>query len=203
MSSAQTDQLSRHFGLSVPAQGGDPDVGTRPRQTQPGETQPGEDPARRDPACQSAGQTQRGEAQAGAQRGEAQRGEASRTRNGSSGPRSGGCRHRDAGVGTGAAAQVRGRRAGRAGGPRLPRGVLRSSACRSRRRSGSAGSSRRQSRRSSCTRSVPSSARRQCRSSGSAWWREGGRRPDAPRRDPQGAGQVEGDEGRRPQVTKS
>jgi stress response protein YsnF/sporulation protein YlmC with PRC-barrel domain len=66
MSSAQTDQLSRHFGLSVPAQGGDPDAGTRPRQTQPGETQRGEAQA----------ETQRGEAQAGAQRGEAQRGEA-------------------------------------------------------------------------------------------------------------------------------
>jgi stress response protein YsnF/sporulation protein YlmC with PRC-barrel domain len=71
MSSAQTDQLSRHFGLSVPAQGGDPDAGTRPRQTQPGETRPGETQR-----GQSQAETQRGEAQAEAQRGEAQRGEA-------------------------------------------------------------------------------------------------------------------------------
>jgi stress response protein YsnF/sporulation protein YlmC with PRC-barrel domain len=69
MSSAQTDQLSRHFGLSVPAQGGDPDAGTRPRQTQPGETRPGET---------RPGETQRGQSQAETQRGEAQRGEAQR-----------------------------------------------------------------------------------------------------------------------------
>jgi stress response protein YsnF/sporulation protein YlmC with PRC-barrel domain len=67
MSSAQTDQLSRHFGLSVPAQGGDPDAGTRPRQTQPGVTRPGETQR-----GQSQTEAQRGEAQAGAQRGEAQ-----------------------------------------------------------------------------------------------------------------------------------
>jgi len=78
MSSAQTDQLSRHFGLSVPAQGGDPDVGTRPRQTQPGETQPGETRPGETQRGQSQAETQRGEAQAGAQRGEAQRGEAQR-----------------------------------------------------------------------------------------------------------------------------
>src|SRR3984893_18922019 len=39
MSAAQTDQLSRHFGLSVPAQGGDPDAATRPGQARPGEAQ--------------------------------------------------------------------------------------------------------------------------------------------------------------------
>ena len=70
MSSAQTDQLSRHFGLSVPAQGGDPDAGTRPRQAQPGETRPGETER-----GQSQAETQRGEAQAETQRGETQRGE--------------------------------------------------------------------------------------------------------------------------------
>ena len=66
MSSAQTDQLSRHFGLSVPAQGGDPDAGTRPSQTRPGETRPGET---------RPGETRRGQSQAEAQRGEGQRGQ--------------------------------------------------------------------------------------------------------------------------------
>src|SRR5260370_2479646 len=76
MSSAQTDQLSRHFGLSVPAQGGDPDAGTRPRQTQAGETQPGET----QPGETQAGATRRAEApaetQAETQHGETQRGAA-------------------------------------------------------------------------------------------------------------------------------
>jgi stress response protein YsnF len=62
MSAAQTDQLSRHFGLSVPAQGGDPDAATRPGQARPGETQRG----------QTQAEAQRGQAQAEAQRGEAQ-----------------------------------------------------------------------------------------------------------------------------------
>jgi stress response protein YsnF/sporulation protein YlmC with PRC-barrel domain len=65
MSSAQTDQLSRHFGLSVPAQGGDPDVGTRPRQAQPGETRPGETERGRSQAETQQAETQRGEAQRG------------------------------------------------------------------------------------------------------------------------------------------
>jgi stress response protein YsnF/sporulation protein YlmC with PRC-barrel domain len=65
MSSAQTDQLSRHFGLSVPAQGGDPDAGTRPRQTQPGETRPGETERGRSQAETQQAETQRGEAQRG------------------------------------------------------------------------------------------------------------------------------------------
>jgi uncharacterized protein (TIGR02271 family) len=61
----QTEQLNRHFGLTVPAQGGQRDVGT-----QRGDAQPGQ--ARR-------GEAQRGEAQRGeAQRGEAQRGEPAR-----------------------------------------------------------------------------------------------------------------------------
>jgi uncharacterized protein (TIGR02271 family) len=59
ISLAQTEQLNRHFGLTVPAQGGQRDVGT-----QRGDTR--------------SGQTQRGDAQLGqAQRGEAYRGEQS------------------------------------------------------------------------------------------------------------------------------
>jgi stress response protein YsnF/sporulation protein YlmC with PRC-barrel domain len=77
MSAAQTDQLSRHFGLSVPAQGGDPDAGTRSRQTQPGETRPGETrPGETRPGETRPGETRPGETQAETQRGEAQRGAA-------------------------------------------------------------------------------------------------------------------------------
>ena len=81
MSVAQTEELNRHYGVTVPAQGGPPDAGppdagrgedvpggptrgeTQPGETQPGETQPGET---------QPGETQRGETQ----RGEARRGEA-------------------------------------------------------------------------------------------------------------------------------
>src|SRR5260370_21449561 len=79
MSSAQTEQLSRHFGLSVPAQGGDPDAGTRPIQTRPGETRPSDTQRGQSQAEAQRGEaqaeTQRGQSQAGTQRGEAQRGE--------------------------------------------------------------------------------------------------------------------------------
>jgi uncharacterized protein (TIGR02271 family) len=48
ISLAQTEQLNRHFGLTVPAQGGQPDVGTQRGQAQPGQARPG--PAQPGPA---------------------------------------------------------------------------------------------------------------------------------------------------------
>lgn len=79
ISAAQTDQLRRHFGLTVPAQGGPPDVGP-PAGTQPGEVQGGEAQraeARRGQARQ--GEPMRGDAPGeGAERGQTTRGEGQR-----------------------------------------------------------------------------------------------------------------------------
>ncbi len=95
MSAAQTEQLRRHFGLTVPAQGGQPDVttppgeaqrgGAQPGGAQPGGAQPGgaqrggAQPGGTQPGGAQPGGAQRGGTQrGGAQRGEAQRGEAQR-----------------------------------------------------------------------------------------------------------------------------
>jgi stress response protein YsnF/sporulation protein YlmC with PRC-barrel domain len=79
ISAAQTDQLRRHFGLTVPAQGGPPDVGP-PAGTQPGEVQGSEaqrEEARRGQARQ--GEAVRGQAPGeGAERGQTTLGEGQR-----------------------------------------------------------------------------------------------------------------------------
>jgi uncharacterized protein (TIGR02271 family) len=75
ISLAQTEQLNRHFGLTVPAQGGQPRAGTQRGEAQRPEAQRAE--AQR-PEAQR-GEAQRPEAQRGeAQRAEAQRAEAQR-----------------------------------------------------------------------------------------------------------------------------
>jgi uncharacterized protein (TIGR02271 family) len=71
ISLAQTEQLNRHFGLTVPAQGGQPRVTTQRGDTQPGQPQRGE--AQRGDA--QPGQVRRGDMRGEAQRGEAQTGE--------------------------------------------------------------------------------------------------------------------------------
>jgi uncharacterized protein (TIGR02271 family) len=75
MSAAQTDQLKRHFGLTVPTQGGPPDADPERGQAQRGEAQ--REQAQREQAQRE--QAQRDQAQRGeAQRGEAQREQAQR-----------------------------------------------------------------------------------------------------------------------------
>jgi stress response protein YsnF len=82
MSAAQTDVLKRYFGLTVPAQGGQPDVEQRPGETRAGGTRPGEtraggtQPGETQPGEMQAGEMQAGEMQAGeTQAGEMQAGE--------------------------------------------------------------------------------------------------------------------------------